>query len=268
MADEECRREVAFFKTEKERVVKRLLLCRHGQGYHNVLDESSGKPKLHIPDPELTSQGIEEASAIFSPSARFDFQPQIVFVSPLWRTLQTATHALNNHPSPEVRPTNTNTNRIPMIAMDLLMEHNNLNKCNHRSTIGERHFHVFPHVDFSRLASKDPPTPGAEWIMDESASYKECFQLLRSRAELALERIGTRSEDRIVAVCHGSFIRALMSNVFRLGPHHAVQSPQTGESIEIWQIETPDGERYWELNSDNATNNGREVVRLAIRNTS
>ena len=84
-----------MFDPHEERVVKRVLLCRHGEGYHNTLDEY-GKTQLHLPDPELTAQGITEARAIFAPGppGRSDFKPQVLFVSPLWRTLQTATEAM------------------------------------------------------------------------------------------------------------------------------------------------------------------------------
>ena len=162
-----------FYKTEEERIIKRLLLCRHGQGYHNKLDEN-GKPKLHIPDPELTSQGIEEARVIFSSekdddskkaTGRSDFHPELLFVSPLWRTLQTATYAMECHLSSDVKA------KCPMVALDLLMEHNNLNACNHRPPIGKRHRETFPKVNFS-TTEVEPPPAGIEWVSSENASYK------------------------------------------------------------------------------------------------
>jgi len=246
-----CASHVQLFDVQEERVIKRVLFCRHGEGRHNTNDEH-GKSQLHLFDPELTEQGIAEARAIFADAlpGRLDFKPQIVFVSPLWRTLQTATEAMMAR---------SDGYMCPMIAHDDLREHNNLNACNYRRPIQEAHLKAFPRVDFSGVAVDTPP-PAAEWLVP----YKAAFGILRNRAERALKFIDACSEEQIAVFCHGTFMRAVLSNVMQVGPHHAAKPPRTGQSLEVVRIETPTGDRYWELMSDQI--DGHEVLRLAWRN--
>lgn len=211
--------------------MQRVLLCRHGQGFHNA--SASQPPKLMLKDPELTAQGIGEARAIFTDT---DFKPEVAFVSPLWRTLQTATEAM---------AARSDGHTCPIIAMEDVREHNNKNSCNHRRRISEAHHTAFPAVDFSGVDADGPPS-GVEW----TKPYKATFGVLRARAARALETVGRRPEARVAVFCHGSFLRALLSNVLGLGPHHAVKAPQTGQAVELWLVETSSGERYWELQTD------------------
>ena len=79
-----------------ERVLRRVLFCRHGQAHHNLRNASTGELQTHLCDPELTAEGIAEAKLLFAsdPPGRADFAPHVVLVSPLWRTLQTAEIAM------------------------------------------------------------------------------------------------------------------------------------------------------------------------------
>jgi broad specificity phosphatase PhoE len=66
------------------------MFVRHGQGFHNSEDN------LTLFDAELTDQGISEAvkagEAIVETSNKLGKWPNLVVVSPLTRTLQTATN--------------------------------------------------------------------------------------------------------------------------------------------------------------------------------
>ena len=77
-------------------VVKSVRFYRHGQGLHNEkdVDPATGKAKsrLHIFDPALTATGEDEARQIQALVG----SPQVAFVSPLWRTLQTCELGLAN----------------------------------------------------------------------------------------------------------------------------------------------------------------------------
>lgn len=234
---------------EREIVVKRVLFCRHGQGHHNTIVR--GKTQLHLHDPELTEVGLVEAAAIFAEDVRADFKPDVVLVSPLWRTLQTATAAM---------AARSDGHECPMIAMEDVREHNNPNACNHRRPISAMHSAAFPHVDFSELDVVGP-TPGSEWL--DGQPYRASFGVLRERAERVLTAIGARPEERVAVFCHATFLRAVLSAVMQLGPYHAAKPPKTGAAVEVWQIQTPSGERYWELATDRMR--GHEVLRLAWR---
>lgn len=242
-----------LFDVREERVIKRVLFCRHGQGVHNLRDEQ-GKLRHHLLDPELTLQGITEARAIFCRElpGRADFKPQIVFVSPLQRTLQTATEAMAARPDGHT---------CPMMASEVFREHNNRNACNHRRPIQEAHFTAFPAVDFSEVTVDGPPS-ASEW----AEPYKAAFGILRDRTRRALNVLTARSEERIAVFCHGTFLRAVISELLQLGPHHAAKTPKTGEALEVLLIQTPTGGTYWEL--DGNKTDGHEVLRLAFRDES
>ena len=248
------RRSRLLFEAPEERVVKRILFCRHGQGRHNLKDEhgSTTAANLQILDPELTDQGVSEARAIFAhaPPGRSDFRPECVLVSPLWRTLQTATEAV---------AARSDGHTCPMVAWEVAREHNNLNACNHRRPIQPEHHVAFPTVDFSHVHTTGPP-PGCEW----TPPYKLSFGVLRRRAARALALLDARPEQRIAVVCHATFMRALLSEVMGLDAHHSAKAPHTGQAIEVLRIETPSGGRYWELVSS-LKHGGHEVLRLALR---
>src|SRR5271170_4322195 len=61
---------------------KRIWIIRHGQAVHNI---QRGYP---FPDPPLTKRGYQEASSI-----TIDFTPDLIVVSPMRRTIETATAA-------------------------------------------------------------------------------------------------------------------------------------------------------------------------------
>lgn len=220
-----------------ERITKRIVFIRHGQGYHNL---DGGRPAEF--DPALTPQGEKEARAVFADGSLANFVPTLALVSPLWRTLQTCTLALRQacelgHECPRI------------VATDGVREHNNCNPCNHRRVISqEEHAREFPEVDLSLVDPVGPPN-GAEWV---DASYKDAFGLLRARARSMLDDLAARPDEQIAVFTHGTFIRAVISEVLDLNVHHWGACPPTGTPVEVWQVEGVGSEgrdsyRYWEL---------------------
>lgn len=217
---------------QRERVLKRVVFVRHGQGYHN-LDGGRGE----VFDPALTPKGQGEARAVFSDKTLTEFRPTLALVSPLWRTLQTCTTALREQRAADGH------HCAKVVATDDVREHNNRNPCNHRRAISSEHAQSFAEVDFSRLDTDGPP-PAAEWV-DES--YKEAFGLLRTRAARVLAHLAAQPDKDIVVFTHGTFIRGVVCEVLSLNAHHWGACPPTGTPVEVLQIETGDGDRYWEL---------------------
>ena len=105
--------------------------------------------------------------AIFADAlpGRLDFKPEVALISPLWRTLQTATEAM---------AARSDGHTCPMVAFEEVREHNNFNACNHRRPIQRAHRTTFASVDFSGI-SVDGPTSGAEWVHGAA-----CFALVTS----------------------------------------------------------------------------------------
>lgn len=220
-----CKADVKFPEPKDERVVKRVVFVRHGQGVHNL-----GRPQEF--DPELTSQGVNEARAVFAGELAC-FRPTIVLVSPLWRTLQTCTEALRARGDV----------RCPVHAIEDVREHNNLNACNHRRTLSGEHYAAFPEVQFSAVDAIGPEC-GADW---DHQSYKSSVLRVRARAAHVLNTLAALPDARIIVFTHGTFIRCVQSEVLQLSPHAWGACPPTGTPVEVQLIETHDGRRYWEL---------------------
>lgn len=126
------------------------------------------------------------------------------------------------------------------------------------------HAKRFPGVDFSRLLPGAGLDPCSE-CAPPGRSYKAAFGVLRARARGVLASLDARpeQEERIAVVCHGTFMRAVISEVLGLNDHHLALSPQTGTSTEVWRIQSAGGERYWELKEDAGTGKaGHGVIRF------
>jgi phosphohistidine phosphatase SixA len=124
---------------------KNVIGIRHGEALHNVVGKIYGtKVYEQFEDTTLTTNGMRQAMEATV------LQPDLVLVSPLTRTLQTATLMFPN---------------VKMVALECLKEYpQHTEICNRRSpisTIGK----LFPHVDFSDCQTNvqdwpnDPPTP-------------------------------------------------------------------------------------------------------------
>ena len=107
---------------------KNVIGIRHGEALHNVVGKIYGeKVYQQFEDTTLTTNGMRQAINANIPA------PDIVLVSPLTRTLQTATLMFPN---------------VPMIALECLKEYpQHIEICNRRSSIRIISM-LFPHVDF------------------------------------------------------------------------------------------------------------------------
>ena len=140
-----------------DRLLKRVLFVRHGQGHHNLTD-ANGKQNLHLFNLTLTAQGEAEARAVFTANADVlapAFHPDAAFVSPMHRTLQTCTIAMA-----ALGPARGGS--APVFAIEEAREGNNHSACNHRDPIDAGVRAAFPTVDFSLLADAAGPAHGEE----------------------------------------------------------------------------------------------------------
>ncbi len=108
-----------------------IIGIRHGEAIHNVLYDRIGRDAFtQFQDTSLTTRGMIQALEARRKVPRID----VVLVSPLMRTLQTASIIFPG---------------VKMIALDELMEYpQNIEICNQRSEISDL-TNLFPHVDFS-----------------------------------------------------------------------------------------------------------------------
>lgn len=218
----------------------RVVFWRHGQGYHNVEDA------FHLHDPSLTPLGQQEAEAIrkwyttpTDPSASTQKHyppPQVIFVSPLERTLETATIGFREH-----------VGSTTMIATDLCREVINHNPCNYRRTISTK-VEKFSHINFQLCTEDGPPDASESFpvVKQQVAALRpRCrrfFDLLQqvvvsSAVELEEKRIEITTPEKqvteIAVVCHQSFLRAMLAELLGIAPHFSVSGVKTASCVEI-----------------------------------
>lgn len=156
---------------------KRICIMRHGEAVHNV---QRGYP---FPYPPLTERGRREASAII------DFNPDLIVVSPMRRTIDTALAAFGdilaaNRPIPiEVWP-------------DLREAHDAV--CNHGSPVAVLRSE-YPHLDFSECND--------DWTYE-----KHTHAGAEERAENVRRRLKEHPARNIVLVTHRGFIAYLVQS--------------------------------------------------------
>jgi len=173
-----------------DKLVKVVHFVRHGQGQHNVENKRSGKLRACLNaslfDATLTEQGIAEAKAL-RPLAE-KIKPSIVLVSPLRRSLQTATLGFGMT-SPPPR----------FIAREEIRE---VLGCEAEKRTPVRISSAsYPMVDFSSISEEDP----------EPNTLIETPGHLKDRTRLFLKELSEREETNIAVVSHSLFLLSLFN---------------------------------------------------------
>ncbi|MFS7949235.1 putative histidine phosphatase superfamily, clade-1 [Helianthus anomalus] len=194
---------------------KTIHLVRHAQGVHNVLgeDHSAYMPE-ELFDAHLTPFGWEQvdnlrehvhASGLFK-------NIDLVVVSPLLRTMQTAVGAFGGEASVDGvdmpplmaentgssnRPAISSLNCPPFIAMELCRESMGVDHYNRRRSISE-YKPMFPAIDFSLIE-----TDCDVWWSPDTREKKEDVV---ARGQKFMKWLLSREEKVIVVVSHAVFL--------------------------------------------------------------
>eukprot|EP00568_Trieres_chinensis_P008389 CAMPEP_0183290998 /NCGR_PEP_ID=MMETSP0160_2-20130417/559_1 /TAXON_ID=2839 ORGANISM="Odontella Sinensis, Strain Grunow 1884" /NCGR_SAMPLE_ID=MMETSP0160_2 /ASSEMBLY_ACC=CAM_ASM_000250 /LENGTH=292 /DNA_ID=CAMNT_0025451737 /DNA_START=81 /DNA_END=959 /DNA_ORIENTATION=+ len=163
---------------------------RHGQGYHNLLGEvwrnlgfdididcpdPSENPfvKPEIRDSPLTETGRKECSDRRHEASMIS--PEVVVVSPLLRTLQTAQLTFSDHEG-----------RVPWVAHEGCREQLGLLTCNQRRPLSEIMVD-FPGVDFGCVETEEDvmwdPHRREAAVEESERIYKFLTEFIRNRPE-------------------------------------------------------------------------------------
>ena len=170
---------------------KTLYCIRHGTALHNVLFwEYGSQVYQQYRDTPLVAKGVEEAKKLGKTWKEID-NIELILVSPLLRTLQTASHIFENK-------------NIPMLALDCIMEYPQgySDICNHRKTIVELK-PCYPNIDFSSI-NKEKDI----WRSDRDETISE----LNSRINELIKFIKSRKEKHIAIVSHSSYLGHFLFN--------------------------------------------------------
>mmetsp|Transcript_28637 Transcript_28637/g.64894 ORF Transcript_28637/g.64894 Transcript_28637/m.64894 type:complete len:328 (-) Transcript_28637:556-1539(-) len=193
-----------------ERRCKVVYFIRHAEAFHNIAEREHELGSLYLQeehsgwkfwDAGLTPKGVEQCSKLRKElkSMAHQLDCEVVVVSPLTRTLQTARLTIGSVKFTDSPP--------PFIATDLCRER--ITNCPADS---RRRLSVlkneFPEVDFSQCIQSEHDSM---WF-----DHKEDSQLCKERGIRFLKWLAKRPESRIAVVTHSGFLNRLFSQ-FGLG---------------------------------------------------
>jgi glucosyl-3-phosphoglycerate phosphatase len=167
--------------------MKKLYCIRHGTSLHNVMFHQIGRRAYNeYRDTPLLEEGIHEAKKLNENWDKID-DIELVIVSPLSRTIETALHVFKNK-------------HIPMISIDSIMEHPQAEElCNMRLP-KEELIEKYTTIDFSLLSDDHK----LYWV--PVFERKNEVERLNSRIAEFQSFVKMRPEKTIAIVSHSSFL--------------------------------------------------------------
>mmetsp|Transcript_10099 Transcript_10099/g.16321 ORF Transcript_10099/g.16321 Transcript_10099/m.16321 type:complete len:280 (+) Transcript_10099:107-946(+) len=198
-------------KVKLKKGEKILYFVRHGQGFHNKAaaeskfkcdcgSENTGNcPYLDekLVDPHLTEVGKMQMEPLSKITEKLHSQPEIVFVSPLARAIQTALFGFSSLVEDDGQT------KIPFIADRNARETAGLHMCDKRRSLKDIKAE-FPFVDFSNIQDEQDKL----WTPE-----REAPKSLILRAYLFMLGIRQRKEDIIGVVSHSGWLLTLFNCV-------------------------------------------------------
>lgn len=173
-------------------MIKNLYLIRHGHSLHNELFHKIGVEAFRIPltiDSPLTNIGHLQSIEL-GQSWQKKREIELVLVSPLTRTLETAMNIFGD-------------TDIPMISQEFLREYPiGEDTCNKRSSLTHLK-NKYPKVDFHLETDLD-----TLWKSD----YRETIDELEQRLDEMIKYLQKRKEKNIAIVGHSSYFGQFKDN--------------------------------------------------------
>lgn len=180
---------------------KTLYCIRHGLAEHNINYEKFGSKTFYDPkfvDTSLVKEGFDQARELCESWKEID-DIELVIVSPLQRTLQTAIEIFKEK-------------EVPILSLEFVREYP-LGKqtCNKRSPLSVLK-KKYPRVNFHGFTSENDEL----WLPHREETLDE----LNGRIEKFKQYILQRPETKIAFINHGSFIGQLKDNHIRYLDNH------------------------------------------------
>ena len=172
--------------------MKNILCIRHGRAFHNVLSDKIGEKALFLKesfDAPLVEEGILQAKELGENSKQLK-NIDIVFVSPLTRTLQTAENIFEKNQI------------VRIVALDKMKEFpQGIEICNKRRNRIELK-KKFKKVDFSLLDSDSDQM----WREDRYEKVEE----LKERIDEFKKFVMNENDNNIAIVSHNNLLKELL----------------------------------------------------------
>uniref|UniRef100_A0A453ACG5 Phosphoglycerate mutase-like protein n=1 Tax=Aegilops tauschii subsp. strangulata TaxID=200361 RepID=A0A453ACG5_AEGTS len=199
-----------------QRRCKNIYLVRHAQGIHNVegdKDHSAYKSPALV-DAHITPLGWSQVDCLRDHVTKCGLAKKIelVVVSPLMRTLQTAVgvfgsgNCTDGESAPPLmvkgaehsgRQAISSLDCAPFLAVEACRERLGVHPCDKRSSI-TRYRTLFPAIDFSLIENDEDVL----WEPD----VREAIDVVAARGMKFLDWLWTREENEIAIVTHSSFL--------------------------------------------------------------
>ncbi|KAI3908489.1 hypothetical protein MKX01_009291 [Papaver californicum] len=200
---------------------KTLHLVRHAQGVHNVEGEKdfSAYKSEEFFDAQLTPLGWQQVDNLHKHVHECGLakKVELVIVSPLLRTLQTAVGSfgpgkyadrMDVTPLMVANAGNSNRSAIsslncpPFIAVELCREQLGVHPCDRRRSISEYRT-MFPAIDFSLIEDEEDVL----W----QADVRESRKAVATRGMEFIKWLWTRKEKEIAVITHSAFLLQTLS---------------------------------------------------------
>jgi broad specificity phosphatase PhoE len=215
--DDDCKAPPLLQECDKDGVVTKIVhFQRHGQGYHNlmgdILREAGIKVDIDSMDPtinpwirpEIVDSPLTETGkwqcAQQQPIAK-RLNPELVVVSPLTRTLQTATISFAEYCESD--------SDIPWVAHEYCREEIGVLTCNKRRPLSEIS-KEFPHVDFVEMADDYDSLWNPHQRESNQSKGERIYDFL-------VEFLSKRPESSIALVTHSAWLFHALNAVIDCG---------------------------------------------------
>lgn len=203
---------VAMYPVHRSKVIH---IVRHGQGFHNVAGDVDHMAYMSWDylDASLTQMGWTQSEALHAHLEKTGIKAQVelVVVSPLLRTLQTAAGVWGDGPVVDESATPLMVGGVgkvshaaiaapkglKFVANEYCREQSGVHPCDRRSSISS-YKKQFPVVDFSEVSTDEDTW----WKETQRETAEELFTRARTFVRWLLDR----PESRIAIVSHSSFI--------------------------------------------------------------
>lgn len=175
---------------------KIIHFVRHAEGHHNVAgrkDPLFGYRNEALEDATLTDVGLEQCRVLNASSVSAVTKAELLVVSPLRRTMQTATHSF-----PQLQ------GKIPWVAVECLREQTGLHPCDRRRSITE-HKKSFDYIDFSEIHEDADP-------LYYKYTLREPKTDVTLRTRQFMKWLQERPEKEIIVVSHHGYMMNLFHN--------------------------------------------------------
>lgn len=174
-------------------------LVRHAEGYHNIAgrEDPRGYLREDLVDAELSELGYQQCKELHQQSKGRFKNVELLVVSPMNRTIQTAYHSFHHLEG-----------KIPWITVEEIREVTGLHPCDRRLNISQ-HSQRYPFVNFDLIKSDE------DQLFPRYTS-REPIEDVEQRAIDFLHWLKSRPEKEIIVVTHSAFLRYLFRNALEM----------------------------------------------------